>query len=107
VPESPNESEEDVKNVLVKLFEDVLHVNTAQNMMLGGSHRLPRCPGPYNQGRPRDIVMRLAHFPDRVEFFVELKTYRATNRNSILMNSFPQIDDRRRKLLQPILGEAR
>ena len=73
MPEAPNESEDYVKNVLVELFEDVLHVNTAQNMMLGRCHRLPRHPGPYNQWRPRDIVVRSTHFPDRIEILREAK----------------------------------
>jgi len=67
MPKYPNEIEYEVRNALVKLFEDVLHVNTAQNMMLGRCHIFPRRPGPYNQGRPKDILVRFIHFPDRME----------------------------------------
>ncbi len=50
MPEPSTESEDDIRDALLKLFEDVLHVDTAQNMMIARCHRLSRRPGPYNQG---------------------------------------------------------
>jgi len=92
MPEPPNESEDDVKYVLVKLYEDVLHVNTTQNTMLGGCHRFPRHTDPYNQGRARDIVMRFIHFPDRIEIFPGTKTLQGYERKLYINEQFRHRD---------------
>jgi predicted NAD-dependent protein-ADP-ribosyltransferase YbiA (DUF1768 family) len=107
MPEPSTESEDDIRDALLKLFEDVLRVDTAQNMMIARCHRLSRRPGPYNQGRPRDIIVRFTHFPDRMEVLRGAKNLQGYEPRLYINEQFPAEIDRRRKMLRPILKEAR
>jgi len=49
MPEPPKESADDIRDAHMKLFEDDLHVDTAQNTILARCHRYSRRSGPHYQ----------------------------------------------------------
>ena len=98
LPEPSSEAEYDLYQTLITFFEEVLLIDDAQDMLIARCHRLSRHQGPFNKDRPRDVVVRFTHYPDRMKVLRGAKN---------LNEQFPAEINRRRKMLRPILKEAR
>ena len=67
LPESSSEAEDDLYQTLITLFDKILLIDDAQDMLISRCHRLSRHQGPFNKDRPRAVVVRFTHCPDRMK----------------------------------------
>jgi hypothetical protein len=109
MPEVQDESENDIRNSLLKLFEETLLIEDASSIRIARCHRIFR-RARKNQpkdARPRDIVARFAYFPDRQRVFRNARNLQGHEPQMFINEQFPAEIDRRRRVLRPVMKAAK
>lgn len=102
IAECVNETEEDIRATLSKLFDEVIMV---KGVRIARCHRL-YAPG-NRQTKPRNIVVRLCYYPDRMSILRSAKNLKGHKPPIFINEQFPAEIMRRQRILRPILKEAR